>query len=136
VQVIKYISDIATVTNPELRQRIEATIRALSEDSPYDPDVLGNFLVVEPGDTLEALSAQLGFNIMANRWDHIKFGEPGFTPSFEFVESFAGWYDMVFVISDDGYGIELFVPKAQGVPSELIAMCSGYVFRSQDGTPP
>jgi hypothetical protein len=84
---------------------------------------LGYFLVIQPWDTLDAIDAQLGFSILANRFTAIRFDQPGFTPSFEFVEEFPSCYDMVFVLSDDGYGIEVFVEKAEGVPPDLRIMC-------------
>lgn len=126
MQVIRDPADAATITDPELCELIEKTIRDLSEDYPYDPDELGYFLIVQPGDSLDALSAQIGFPIMANRWTGIRFGQPDFTPSFELVDEHAGYYEMVFIISDSGYGIEVFIPKTEGVEPELLAMCKRY----------
>jgi hypothetical protein len=120
---MQIIRDPATaIADPELRQLVQKTIAALSEDYPYDPDVLGYFLIVEPGDTLALLNAQIGFDILANRWTGIRFDQPGYTQAFEILDEHANWFEMVFIISDDGYGIQVFIPKGVALP-ELLAMC-------------
>lgn len=124
--VIRDSADAASVADPELRHLIEKTVRDLSEDYPYDPDELGYFLIVQPGDCLDTLSGQIGFPIMVNRFSGIKFGHAGFTPSFELVDEHAGYYEMVFIISDDGFGVEVFIPKTKGVDPDLLAMCKRY----------
>lgn len=75
---------------------------------------------------MNALNEQIGFSIIANRFTGIRFDRPGFTPSFEFIEDVGCCYDMVFILSDDGFGIEVFVPKTDGIDPELIAMCIQY----------
>ena len=115
-------ADAITIADPELRQLIDATIAALSEDEPYDPDVLGYFLVVEAGDSLAQIETQLGFPILCNRYTGIRFDQPGFTQSFEVLDEHAGYYEMVFVLGQDGYGIEVFIPKGIDL-QDLLAMC-------------
>ncbi|HEY5581220.1 MAG TPA: hypothetical protein VIK56_08660 [Rhodoferax sp.] len=124
--VIRDPLDAANVADPELRHLIEKTVRELSEDYPYDPDELGYFLIVQPGDRLDTLSRQIGFHILVNRFSGIKFGHAGFTPSFELVDEHAGYYEMVFILSDDGFGVEVFIPKTEGVDPDLLAMCKKY----------
>ena len=130
MQIIRSPAETTTITNLELRTCIEKTISDLSEDYPYDPDVLGYFLIVESGDSIATINAQLGFDILANKWTGIRFDQPGYTQSFEVLDEHANWFEIVFIISDDGYGIEVFVPK-RGVASELLAMCERYAVPSQ-----
>jgi hypothetical protein len=68
----------------------------------------------------------MGFPILANRFTGIEFGQPGFIPSFEILVEHAHCYEMVFIISDDGYGIEVFIPKDLGIHPDLLAMCLQY----------
>ena len=127
MQIIRDPAETSTIADPELRQLIEKTIRDLSEDRPYDPDELGFFLILEPGvDTLPDINEKLGSDILCNRWTGIRFDQPGYTQSFEILEEHAGYYEIVFVISDDGYGIEVFIPKTAGIDPELLAMCTKY----------
>jgi hypothetical protein len=126
MQILYDPSDAASIADQELRHLVEKTIAALGEDYLYDPDVLGNFLIVQPGDSLAIINGQLGFDILANKWTGIRFGTPGFTPSFEILEEHPSCYEMVFVLGDDGYGIELFIPKVPGIDPDLLAMCMQY----------
>jgi hypothetical protein len=122
MRIIRNPADATTIADPELRQLIDTTIAALSEDGPYDPDVLGYFLIVESGDSLATINAQLGFDILVNKWTGIRFDAPGYTQSFEVLDEHAGYYEMVFVLGQDGYGIEVFIPKGIDL-QDLLAMC-------------
>ena len=126
MKVIRDPADTASIADSELRTLVEKTIRDLSEDNPYDPDELGYFLIVEPGDSLDTISAQIGFDILTNKWTGNRFDQPGYTQSFEVLDEHAGYYEMVFIISDDGFGVEVFIPKATGVDPALLAMCQKY----------
>ena len=130
MQLIHTAADVAKLADPALRNLIEATIAALSEDEPFDAAVLGYFLIVEPGDTVADLDAQIGFSILANRWIGLRFDAPGYTQHFEVLDEHAGYFELVFILSDDGFGIEVFVPK-RGVAPELLAMCERYAVPSQ-----
>jgi len=125
MQIIRSPADAAMITNIELRTCIEKVISDLSEDYPYDPDVLGHFLIVELGDSLATINTQLGLDILANKWTGIRFDQPGYTQSFEVLDEHANWFEMVFILSDDGFGIEVFIPKAIDIP-DLLVMCQLY----------
>lgn len=125
MQIICEPEAAASIADPELRHLIEKTIRDLSEDHPYNADELGYFLIVEQGDSLVTINAQIGFDILCNRWTGTKFDQQGYTQSFECLDEFANWYEMLFIISDDGFGIEVFIPKAIDIPG-LLAMCQRY----------
>jgi hypothetical protein len=118
-------SNIDQIRNIAIKDLIQKRIDFLTELDAAD---LCNILVVEGSDTLESLSAQLTFNILCNRFTGIRFDQEGFTPSFEFIEEFPSCFDMVFVLSDDGFGVELFVPKEEGINSKLIEMCRTFTF--------
>lgn len=124
MQVIRDPASTAQIANPEIRRLVEQRIYDLGKE-PFDLAALGYFLVIEPGDSLDTINAQLGFRILANCWTGLHFGQPGFTPAFEFVESFSGCFDMVFIIDDSGFGIEVFIPKTIDIP-ELLVMCKRY----------
>ena len=122
------LASTAQIGNPAIRQLVEERINDLGDEA-FDATEIGYFLVVEAIDTIEAIQKQVGFNVLKNRFTGIRFDATGFTPSFEFVEEFASCFDMVLVISNDGYGVELFVPKTDGVDADLLAMCRMYAFK-------
>ena len=127
MNVVRDHSTIDQISNPAIRELVQQRINDLGGES-FDSNELGYFLVVESSDTLEALSAQLGFDILRNRFTGIRFNYTGFTPSFEFIEELPACYDMVFVLDDTGIGVEIFVPKEEGIDPDLIAMCRMYAY--------
>ena len=122
MHVIRTESDLRAPEDPYLlaliRRRIADTVEFVDTF-----DELVFFVVVEPRDAVAAVSDALGFPVMANRFDGISFGEPGFTPSWDVLEEHAGCYELVYVLSDDGQGVTVFVTKAEGVSPELLSMC-------------
>ena len=127
--VVRDHSTIDKISNLQIRELVQQRINDLDGES-FDSNELGYFLVVESSDALEALSAQLGFDMLRNRFTGIRFNVTGFTPSFEFIEEFRACYDMVFVLDDTGIGVEIFVPKEEGIDPDLIAMCRMYAYKA------
>lgn len=128
MQVIRDSASTAQIANPEIRRLVEQRIDDLGKE-PFDLAVLGYFLVIEAGDSMDTINDQLGFPILANRCTGLHFGQPGYEPSFEFVEQIHDCFDMVFIIDDSGYGIEVFIPS-DGVDPDLLAMCQRYAMPS------
>jgi hypothetical protein len=129
VHIVRDLNSANQISDPAIRELVRQRINDLGGEAFESPE-LGYFLVVEIGDTIEAINAQVGFNILRNRFTDIRFDATGFTPSFEFIEEFVSCYDMVFVLDDSGFGVELFVPKEEGIDSDLLAMCRMYAFSS------
>ena len=127
MHVVEDLQSTHPISNPAIRELVQQRINDLGGES-FDSNELGYFLVVESSDTLEALSAQLGFDMLRNRFTGIRFNATGFTPSFEFIEEFPACYDMVFVLDDTGIGVEIFVPKEEGIDPDLIAMCRMFAY--------
>ena len=122
MHVIRTESDLRALEDLDLlaltRQRIADTAEFV--------DTFGElvfFVVVRPGDDIAAVDDALGFAVMANRFDGTAFGEAGFTPSWDVLEEHGGYYELVYVLSDDGQGVTVFVSKADGVSPELLSMC-------------
>ena len=127
MQVVKALKSTHQISNPVIRTLVQQRLNDLGGEA-FESSELGYFLVVEAGDTIEAIQAQVCFDILQNRFTGIRFNATGFTPSFEFIEEFPACYDMVFVLDDTGIGIELFVPKKEGINSDLTAMCRMFAY--------
>ena len=113
------------ISNPQIKQLVQQRINDLAGQDIGEWE-FGYFLVIEFTDTIQAIKAQVGFDILCNRFTGVRYDQSEFTPSFEFIEEFPACYDMVFVLSDDGYGVEVFIPKEDGIDPDLIAMCERY----------
>lgn len=127
MHVVKDLQSTHQINNPAIRVLVQQRINDIGGEA-FDSTELGYFLVIEAGDTIEAIQKQIGFNVLCNRFTAIRFDATGFTPSFEFIQEFASCYDLVFILSDDGFGVELFIPKMGGVDADLLAMCRMFAF--------
>lgn len=122
MQIVFDLAGASQISDSAVRELVQQRINDLGGEA-FDSAALGYFLVLEGGDTLNTLEAQLGFSIVVNRFTGIRYDQPGFTPSFEFIEDLGHCYDMVIVLSDSGYAVEIMVPnKAVGV-IDLLTMC-------------
>ena len=114
------------IAHPDIRALVEQRFSEVCAGEPYDYDTHGYMIVVEPGDTVDALEQETSWPILHNLFEDIPFGHPDFSPSFEALEEHHEFYEMLFINNDNGFGITLFVPKAQGVPADLLALCAQF----------
>jgi hypothetical protein len=82
----------------------------LAEYIENDISELAHWIVVDPGDSTEAIDNAAGFPIIAN-------------PSFEWVMDHGGLFELPTILSDDGFGIVLFVPDIEGIDRTLLTLC-------------
>ena len=129
--VVKSLAETQQISNTAIRELVRQRINHLGGFA-FDATELGYFLVVETGDTLEAINAQLGFDILCNRMTCVRYDHADFAPSFELIEELPSCYDMVVIYSDDGFGVELLITKEEVIDPDLLAMCQRYAFRSQE----
>jgi len=125
--VISDPSSLSQVDDPDVRD----LIRQRMDEYGADAD-LATFVVVQPGDALGALDAQLGFPVLSNRFDGARYGEPAFSPSFELAEDHGGLFELLFVLADYGDGVVVLVPKRGGVDARLLALCAEYAAPASD----
>ena len=94
----------------------------LLEHDGYDLGELAHFIVAEPADTVAAIEGVMGVPLAINFVDNSKYGEPGFTANFEYVERHGAWFEAVTIVSDDGFGIVLFVPDRPDIDASLLGL--------------
>lgn len=117
------------ISNPQIKQLVQQRINDLAGQDIGEWE-FGYFLVIEFTDTIQAIKAQVGFDILCNRFTGIRYDQAGFTPSFEFIEEFPSCYDMVVLLGDSGAGVEVVIPKDDGIDPDLIAMCQQYAVKA------
>ena len=103
-----------------LTERLQQLTNAWED---IDLSDLTHFLIIQPGDTASDAERELGWSLLVNPVDGARFGEPAFTPSWEWIEDHGGWFEAVYILSDDGFGISLFVQDHPEADAELLAMC-------------
>ena len=83
-------------------------------------------IIVEAGDSLSDIEEEIGFSILTNLFDDVRYPDPDFVPCFEAMEDHGNFYEILFLFSDgDDEAVEIFIPK-HGVDNELLAMCSQF----------
>ena len=115
-----------SITDPDIRALVQQRFREICAGEPYDYDQHGYTIVVEPGDSVDALEEESSCPILRNLFDKTRFGDPDFAPSCEALEEHPTCYEMVFILNDDGFGISIFIPKTKGIDADLLAMCAMY----------
>ena len=88
---------------------------------------IARFIIVQPGDGLGALETALGFSILQNQTDGRCFGDPEFSPSWEWLADHGHCFELVFIMTDDGFAHVVLIENAQGVAPELLRLCGMYV---------
>ena len=123
---MRYLRDAESIPYPGIRDLVRQRITELSEGEPFDPELMGSLILVEPGDTPASLEAGCGCLITTGLFVDAK--DPDFMPCFEWLEHHpqGHCYEMLFIMTDDGIGTALFIPDAEGIDPQLLAFCRQY----------
>lgn len=105
------------LSDPDLCSLVQEHLTTAKENGLQD---LTCIAVVEPHDSEDAIVRELGFSPLANPLSETRFGDPDFTPAWDWLEVHRGWYVLIFTVGDEGYAFILVVPK-QG--SEISPVC-------------
>jgi hypothetical protein len=100
---------------PDVAPFIARRLEDLAEYDDYELSELLNIVVVEPRDSLAQVSAALGFQ-PADR-------------TAEIIEAHCGWYELTYLLGDDGFGVVLYVPDTPDIDPRLRELCSSQTAR-------
>ena len=87
---------------------------------------IARFVIVQPGDSLSALETELGFSVFQNVADGTRFGEPDFTPGWEWLADHGHAWEMVFILDDSGFAHVVVVQSSPMQNRLLRALCITY----------
>jgi hypothetical protein len=116
---IQNLSQLDLITDPEILKLVK-----LRHDQLGD-EMFGSVIIIEAGDTVQDIEEEIGFPILTNLFDDVRFPDPDFVPCFEVLEDHGTFYEMVFILSDGDDAIEIFIPK-DSVDPLLLSMCSQF----------
>ena len=117
--ILKSPSSIGSITDPDILKLVK-----LRHDQLGD-EMFDSVIIVEVEDTISDIEKEIGFSILTNLFDDIRYPDPDFVPCFEVLEDHGGCYEMVFILSDCDEAVEIFIPK-HGVDPLLLSMCSQF----------
>ena len=107
------LNDLASIGQwPALGQRalFLRTLERITQGEVYDASAHGFFLVVEAGEGLDDIGNAIGRTVDYSRW--------------EYLEEHPDCYELVCVLSDDGFGVVVIMPKDVVVDSGLALVCT------------
>lgn len=111
--------------NAELRHLLSARIESLSDLLDEFPlSGLMHVIVMETGDTAQSLEAALSLPIFTNGLG-LDMSDPAFVPSWEVCEAHIQWYEITFILSSDGFGVVVYVPKTC-TDATLLDLCERF----------
>lgn len=109
----------------ELRHLLSARIKSLSDLLDEFPlSDLMHVIVMDAGDSAQSLEATLSLPIFTNGLG-LDVSDPAFVPNWEVCEAHAHWYEITFVLSSDGFGVVVYVPKTC-TDATLLALCERF----------
>ena len=117
--ILKSPSSFDSITDPDILKLVKLRHSQLGDE------MFDSVIIIEASDSLADIEQEIGFSILTNLFDDVRYPDPDFVPCFEVLEDHGGCYEMVFILSDADDAIEIFIPKT-GVDNELLAMCSQY----------
>ena len=120
---IRDSTDADRIGDPSIRSIVQQRLAEVLDGAPHDPEVHGEFIVAEPGDTASVLEEASGCPILTSPFDGARFGSPDFAPLTEWIVEHPSCFELLLLFSDDGAGVSLFIPKSQGINAELLSFC-------------
>ena len=116
---IQNLSQLNLITDPNILKLVKMRHDQLGDE------MFDSVIIIEAGDSISDIEQEIGFSILTNLFDNVRFPDPDFVPCFEALEDHGTFYEMLFIFGDGDDAIEIFIPKT-GVDNELLAMCSQY----------
>jgi hypothetical protein len=117
--IIQNLSQLHSITDPDILKLVK-----LRHDQLGD-EMFGSVIIIEAGDSLSDIEEEIGFSILTNLFDDVRYPDPDFVPCFEVLEDHGNFYEILFIFGDGDDAVEIFIPKV-GIDNELLAMCAQF----------
>ena len=117
--ILKSPSSIDSIIDPDILKLVKMRRDKLGDE------MFDSVIIIEAGDSLSDIEQEIGFSILTNLFDDIRYPDPDFVPCFEVLEDHGTFYVILYIFGDGDDAIEIFIPK-HGVDNELLAMCAQY----------
>ena len=125
--IIHHPRDVSDLSHPGASQIL---VQRISEQH-LTPDVdltdIGEFIIVESGDTITNLEMTSGCAITSDLFGEAHYGSPDFVPCFEWLEHHPDQhcFEMAFIVTDDFFTV-LLIPDDPGIDADLLTLCREY----------
>ena len=117
--ILKSPSSFESITDPDILKLVKLGHSQLGDE------MFVAVIIIEAGESLSDIEKKIGFPILTNLFDDVRYPDPDYVPCFEVLEDHGCSYEMVFILSDGDDVIEILIPKV-GVDPLLLSMCSQF----------
>ena len=124
--VLRDPQQLAQVVQPEIKAFLRRRFHDICDPEPYDPDEHGFFILVEPGDTSDRIESATGYSLLKSLFNNTVYGDPDFSPDFEYLEDHGEFFEAVFIFTDGGFAVVMIVPKEEGIDAGILALCNEF----------
>jgi hypothetical protein len=124
--VLRDPQQLTQVVQPEIKAFLLQRFHDICDPEPYDPDEHGFFILVEPGDTSEQIESETGYSLLKSLFNGTVYGDPDFTPDFEYLEDHGRFYEAVYIFTDSGFAVVLIVPKEDSIDGRILELCAEF----------
>jgi hypothetical protein len=114
---------IQTYPDQAVTTLIQQRLNDLLQDDDLTMEELVFFVLVDPGETIPQLVEALGTDLQT----------VDESPLWEFIEEHSTCYEFVLVLSQDGFGAEVFISKT-GIDADLLALCQMHAVPVKEGS--
>ena len=113
---------LSSSIDTRLKELLIERVRQLAVD---DLTTAACFVIVRPGDTDESLEQALGFSVFRNPADGTRFGDPDFSPGWEWLASHPFGYELTFEGTTD-FTTVVMVEVGPGTDPDLLKLFATY----------
>ena len=109
--------------DPNLKTILLDRLELLAGFSEWDLADLAHFIIVQPGDCIDAVETELGISPFVNLVDGARYPDSRFEPNWEHCIVHKGYFDLTFALCDAGLAICLLVPDRDDIEPQLLELC-------------
>lgn len=95
----------------------------------FDLADLLRIIVMAEGDTATVVEEAIPHRLLTD-WSDRPSSDLGFVPPWEVCEVHPRWFELTFILADDGFGVVVYVPREGCTDTVLLSLCERY------GVPP
>jgi hypothetical protein len=72
------------------------------------------------------LSGRYSYSLLKSLFNGSEYGDPDFSPDFEYLEDHGRFYEAVFIFTDSGFAVVMIVPKEEGIDIQILKLCAEF----------
>ena len=114
-----------------MNQPLEPKLHSLLVDTwrrAEAPELLDltHILVIQPGDTEEAICEAIGFSPLVHPIDAVRYPSVVFEPFWAALAEHLGYWELIHPVGNSGFAFIMLIEKSEGTWPELLEMCEHY----------